>query len=135
MLPVAQHHRSIPASPEHPLPAESACLSFISHSLLAVGLLSSTRVKAPWGQVSSLHSSLFLKAWALYMVTVSAQSSLPLHAGDTLQGLGAQASSGGQCPCAVAEPRSPVNCPLHILKALQLSQEGWHVMKVHLPLN
>ena len=39
----------------------TACLSFISHWLLAVGLLSSTRVKAPWGQVSSLHSSLFLR--------------------------------------------------------------------------
>ena len=34
-----------------------------------------------------------------------------------------------------ASPRSSVNCLLHVLKAVQLSQKGRHVMKVHLPLN
>ena len=76
----------------------------IHFMLLAAGFLSSPRVKAPWGQVSSLHSSICHGGLALCTVTVLHTPFCPLCAEDTLRRLRAQASSGGQCRPAASQP-------------------------------
>lgn len=103
--------------------------------LLAAGFLSSPRVKAPWGQVSSLHSSICHGGLALCTVTVLHTPFCPSVPKTLSEGSGLRPALEDSVGRPPASPRSSVNCLLHILKAVRLSQKGRHVMKVHLPLN